>query len=428
MYETNLPPREENKMAGSDQTGDSAAITFKQWLENNELDDSAHKCLVESGFKSKKACSRLNSALINKHFSKQLSLGQQCLLEGVVETLQREARETSVNKPSASMAGQTGQNSPDVFAEAAPPDPRTNPVPAPAVPSSSGPSQSENGLDYNTLRRLLQPATDDPSAADVNAVSHATAGDLCNDGATGKQPNLFDPFAFYALDKDNRSKARDIRDYVMFYNDHKDSSVHTPIKVGDVEISLGTEKKTPLAKITQAQFMEGNMRILRELILKDQIGLSGALEYVGYVTKIACMAQTYPWQAILRYDAEYRRHQAALGFAWGAESPFLMHLLLGQDGTSSRTHQQQGREASHRANDRNRYDPATGKVICEKYNGRNGCNYRNCRFSHVCFTCSSTSHGEYGHRTQSSQRSTVTATSGNMASTESKNGQTNIAG
>ena len=56
--------------------------------------------------------------------------------------------------------------------------------------------------------------------------------------------------------------------------------MHTPIKVGDVEISLGSEKKTPLAKITQAQFMEGNMRILRELILKDQIGLFGALVYV----------------------------------------------------------------------------------------------------------------------------------------------------
>lgn len=135
------------------------------------------------------------------------------------------------------------------------------------------------------------------------------------------------------------------------------------------------------------------MRILREMIIQDKASTETVVQYVGYVTKLACMSQVFQWNLILKYDAEYRRQQAVLRFPWGADSPFLLQLFLGQD---AKLPQQE--TDNRRTGGRYKFDPNSGQTICDKFNGRNGCNFRNCRYKHVCKLCYSQSHGEAQHK------------------------------
>ena len=48
-----------------------------------------------------------------------------------------------------------------------------------------------------------------------------------------------------------------------------------------------------------------------------------------------------------------------------------------------------------------KFDPASGKTICQKFNGRAGCPWPACRFAHVCMTCYGRRHGDSYHRDSS---------------------------
>ena len=164
-------------------------------------------------------------------------------------------------------------------------------------------------------------------------------------------------------------------------------------------MSLGlSEKKVSLESITLHQYTEASMRILRELIIQDQMTMPEVLQYIGYVTKVASMAQVFPWRSILKYDQEYRKQQAAMSFPWGADSPYLMHLFLSQDDAVRQTMDRQPDRQRGPSTSRNKYDLVTGKIVCEKFNGRNGCNLRSCNYAHVCLECYDRAHGEFQHK------------------------------
>ena len=148
--------------------------------------------------------------------------------------------------------------------------------------------------------------------------------------------------------------------------------------------------------------MEGSLKILCVMITKDRVTTETILDHIGFLTKMACMGQTLSWPSLMKYDAEYRKTQAYQGFPWGADSPFLMQLLLKQhDRDTLVTHT----APSHRntgftdqQHNQHRYDPKSGRVICGKFNGRNGCTLPHCQYAHVCGSCYDPAHGEFSHR------------------------------
>lgn len=347
---------------------------LKNWATQEELSENTLKVLTDHGFTSLRACRRLSPAAIQKHFGKLLPLGQLLLLEGAVEELSV-STVASGKETAATAAAVTA-----------------------ATSGTTSRTEDQEQIDYNRLCQLLNVDQDGGAPGD-------TALQGQEDNIDGK-PHIFDPFQLYSTSSGG-TKARDIREYCLFAKTTLSTPASNPVKIGDVEITLSSEqKKIPLDKLSPLQYMEGSLRILREMVLKDGIKQDAVLAYVGYLTKVACMGQTFPWKSVLLYDHEYRKHQACLGFPWGADSPFLMQLLLGQDRTSTASSRGSDGAQKQRSGGRNKFDPGSGRNICQKFNGRNGCNLQSCKFAHVCFTCYSRTHGDFNHKTTT--RPTVT--------------------
>ena len=74
--------------------------------------------------------------------------------------------------------------------------------------------------------------------------------------------------------------------------------------------------------------MEASLRILRLMITEDKVDLTCVLQHVGYLIKVATLAQNFKWDQVLKYDQEYRKSQAELAFPWGADNSFLMQVYL----------------------------------------------------------------------------------------------------
>ena len=70
------------------------------------------------------------------------------------------------------------------------------------------------------------------------------------------------------------------------------------------------------------------MRVLRAMVTEEQIDVNEIMDYIAYLTKIATFAQAFKWEPVLRYDTEYRKRQADMGYKWVADIPYLMQLHL----------------------------------------------------------------------------------------------------
>ena len=107
-------------------------------------------------------------------------------------------------------------------------------------------------------------------------------------------------------------KCRQVRDFVMYGPmTTKDTSA---LRVGDIELSVA-DRKIPLDKVSQPQFMEGSLRILPEMVQEDNSPIEDVINYVGYLIKVSCIAQSFTWSSVLNFDAEYRRNQSSMGYA-----------------------------------------------------------------------------------------------------------------
>ena len=389
------------------------AEEFRAWITENELDEDTVKMLAELGFVSLKSCSKLNDSLVTKHFGKSLPPAQFLLLQDAVTDLKKDGPASrGQQQQAASTAGAITEPATQISSIPGPSTGGQNDVTTAGVNNMAAPmtatqnpepviTQAKTDLDFSKLCQLL----------DIGQ-QNAAANELTKNSSPGKL--VFDPFAMHSHSTTLKSKQthRDIRDFVMFcqqYNNDKNSNV----RIGDFELSL-CEKKVPLEKITPLQWMEGSLKILKEMVVQDNANLQTVMEYVSYLTKVACMGQSFTWGTVIKYDAEYRKTQSMMGFPWGADSPFLMQLLL----RPTTNFGDKPRTSNANATVRQRqikHDPASGRPVCEKFNSRAGCSFRSCRYAHVCMVCYASSHGETTHKPQQTRPTSTEERRGGQA-------------
>lgn len=334
------------------------SFNLNDWAGSFELSQDTLNALAEKGFKTHRTLSKLTSALIKQEF-KKLPLAQFLLLEEACQSLQP----TPTPATTTSASGTT----------------------ASAVETHSGPQ--ENGADK-------EPGTGSSlSVDDIDALLNQGSSVLGQENNCGK-PNLFDPLQFNFSDT-AKHPYRDIRDFISLVPTATTSS-HDPasIQIGSQSFLL-KDTKISWELLDVAQYMEGSLRILREMALHDKCSVGELLEYVNYLVKIATLGQCFQWRSVLKYDQEYRKAQAACGFKWGADNSYLMQLFLKpeQGPTSYKPAQSQAKKpANHKGA---KFDPDSGMQICMKWNSEAGCNFKKCKFAHKCMACFSAAHPKH---------------------------------
>ena len=127
---------------------------------------------------------------------------------------------------------------------------------------------------------------------------------------------------------------------------------------------------------------------MAELLMNGKLQGDTVLHYLGYTAKIGELATKYTWQSVLLYDKEYREAQAALGFSWGANSPYIHGLCL-----RPRAEVKTAGQAGHFGHNSTASAPsarkqgpftANGIEICRLYNLGQCQNGTRCRRAHVC--------------------------------------------
>ncbi len=179
----------------------------------------------------------------------------------------------------------------------------------------------------------------------------------------------------------SRGRYRDIRDYVMALTKSPDTDSCGSRQVGNAEFTL-KDSKPSWDKIHVTHYKEASLSILREMIQEDNPLTTQIMEYIQYATKVARLAQVFKWDSVLTYGREYRKLQAEMRSPWGADSSYLMQLHLKPHTTTqktgtSRLNMLKPRPTlgaaqlvrGPRRNMRNRYDPNTGQVISQRFNG-----------------------------------------------------------
>ena len=341
------------------------AKEFQEWVLKYELSESTVKALQENGFDSTQSCELLNSAMIQKHFAKALTLGQTLLLQKAVDSL---------SSPPASVEYVPAASAKDSLT---PQDNTTTPPAADATTNASMPTLDaalqNQGLDATSLLSILS----------ANQPSGQTT---CHDNGKGL---TFDPIDCTGTSAS--CKSSDIRDFITTMP--TEGREGGSIKVGDVELNL-VESKPKLNSVTPLQYMEASLRILREMALKDGTNLPQVLQYVGYLVKIANMGQRFQWKSVIKYDAEYPKAQAEAGFPFGADSSFMMQLFLHDRPAADAKPSPQSNSSSR---PQTLFDPSSGKPVCGRFNTPAGCKLPHCKFAHVCRACYGT-HSINGHK------------------------------
>ena len=341
------------------------AKEFQEWVLEYELSESTVKALQENGFDSTQSCELLNSAMIQKHFAKALTLGQTLLLQKAVDSL---------STPPASVEYVPAASAKDSLS------PQANTTTPPAADATSNASMP-------TLDAALQnQGLDATSLLSILSANQPSGQTTCHDNGKGL---TFDPFDCTGTSAS--CKSYDIRDFITTMP--TEGREGGSIKVGDVELNL-VESKPKLDSVTPLQYMEASLWILHEMALKDGANLPQVLQYVGYLVKIANMGQRFQWKSVIKYDAEYRKAQAEAGFPFGADSSFMMQLFLRDRPAADAKPSPQSNSSSR---PQTLFDPRSGKPVCGRFNTPAGCKLPHCKFAHVCRACYGT-HSINGHK------------------------------
>lgn len=339
------------------------AWEFEQWCTTNELSEDTISAMTEMGFNSYKTLALLDEAKIKQYFGKKLMPAQLLLLSHGVSILHMQDTQSRTRTyheeetPEENPGNQLPENKED-----------------PKTVLEAGGSLS--------AAALLDLLKDHPTLAGAKSLPDPQA----------RGETFMDPFQFgKGL---CASKCRAVPEYVSNLTRGEQP---TTVTIGGVEFASNMSRKVPHEKLTMAQFMEGALRITRDLVLEDGANLDQVMDYLNYLIQVAVFAQSFPWVNVLSYDKIYRKEQASLGFRWGTASPFLMTSHLQKptpqgDGATKRRPQTQAKT-----------DPKSGKTICFKFNGLNGCQLRNCNFAHVCRVCFE-DHPEVQHKAEKSSK------------------------
>jgi hypothetical protein len=349
---------------------------FAKWCEDAELFPTTVHKLQESGFVTLKSVQYLTLQMIEQEFP-DLKLAQKLLLDSAIAELNNacaqktETESEILNRKKNEGTRAEGNERRDLQHK---------------LDSGSNLSVQDLLALWNQPDKPQTPAT---QQSEQNVAGKAL---------------VFDPFA-QPVDAANSLTHRNICDYISLATQDRRKEHSGGLAMGDFELSLSdgkvslNNKKVELGRVTQSQYMEASLKILREMVYKDKISVSQIMDYVGYLTKIATLAQTFQWTSVLLYDREYRKEQSDKGFSWGADNSYLMQLLLRPMGQMNTGVQNNVNRSQSTGKQRSTFEPSTGRPICEKWNSRWGCTLKNCRYAHVCHSCYSPSHTDMTHST-----------------------------
>ena len=393
-----------NTQSSSGITSDAAGpeFDFTQWTRDNELSTNTISALLDTGFDSIKSLSKLNSDRIDQIFTTDITPAQKLLLADAVGTLVPAVRASPTSeRPRHHNIAENTQE-------------------AARVLDFSNFQQKLNdgeGLGVDDVLRIMAHVT--PSSHSGSHVSGNMAAPI-HVSQNGGPPTISTSSAvqngmFHNLLASTVSKSctfRDVRDYVTLLPG-KDQNSADSLEVGSIQIKV-KDAKVPLSKVSQTQFMEGSIRILLEMIRKDNISMSTVIEHLDYLVKIANFGQAFDWSSVVNYDHEHRQAVAKQTCTWGSDNAFLMQLLLRQKQHMDKYVTPKTNAPLSSNTSRNRYDPVSAKPICERFNGRNGCSLRVCNYAHLCKSCYTPNHGDFNH-----PRSNGTQMKPKQASTDS---------
>ena len=283
---------------------------FNAWCTENELETETVDLLKAKGFKSYRSLVRLTNETIKKEIAKGVTPGQLALLEGGLEILHPPKEPTNQPSQRTDDATQAADNS--------------------RPPASDG---SGNNINPPPGFPALPPGGQQLSPSDLLAM-WAKAGESLQPPTTEGNANITpdDPFGF-GMGPFGSKKCRQVGEYITHLNAIEAEENDTTVNLGGVEFSLAKGKKVAQDKIKMPHFMEGSLRILRELIVEEGLPTTQIINHINYLIQIACLAQTNIWKKVKDYDYIYRREQSKQGFAWGKSSSFLLQSQLGPSHT-----------------------------------------------------------------------------------------------
>ena len=364
------------------------------WAAEFELCPDTLTCLAQKGFSSKGTFKKLTSELIRAEF-KKLPLGQLMMLEEACESLRDstsalQGHAAPENTPAGDNTGEEGGSLTSGSDRG-----RSR------IVGQGGPSAS---VDTHDATANAQGLTAQDIANFIEQGNSVLSGNVQH----GK-PFIFDPLQFGV--KCKKASFKDIRDFISLVPKNSETTSEAEcIQIGSREFML-KDSKIPLELIDVSQYMEGSLRILRDFALQDNYCKEQMIEYINYVIKVATLAQCFEWKSVLKYDQAYRRAQAETGFTWGADNSYFMQLYLKPESCKTLPPapytQRQNRRPNgtgppplRQSRTKNKYDPGSGKPICIKWNGANGCNFPDCKYAHICMECYTTAHTQVVHRSR----------------------------
>ena len=90
-------------------------------------------------------------------------------------------------------------------------------------------------------------------------------------------------------------------------------------------VTLKINSKPKLDKVSPAMWVVVNTCIMKAMKARPDFCAEQFLTYSEMIGKLACC---FTWTSVLLFDEEYRQCQAAVGFLWGTEAPYLLTVLL----------------------------------------------------------------------------------------------------
>lgn len=325
---------------------------FVKWCEEYELEETTINLLVDKGYKSYKSLRTLTDDAISRIF-KTLIPGQLALLKEGVDLLK--PKDSATDNPQAAPVTETASSQvPNAATTSAPPAATTmNPEEVCAL--------------WEKVVGIQQGQT-----------SHAPSASI--------EETPSDPFGL-GTGSHKGEKYRKLSNYVTHQFAQDPFPEEETLEIGGVMFKRGDKKVAP-KNIGISQYMEGALRILREMVVEEGISIPQILNHINYLIQISCFAQSKTWASVLSYDTIYRREQHAHGFSWGQQSAFLMATLMPKEVTNNPASKNKPKPD---------FNPNTKNTICGRWNSRLGCQLPQCRYDHACRICFSTDHPAVQH-------------------------------